>query len=139
MAAAGHSHFLFENSLVKIEKIKDSQYLFDFKNAEQSDLLIRSLYSLGLELKKLEENERLIQFELTCDSIQTLSQFRSKKHNLLGYLDTLKCCLMIGDQMNYFVRNGVVSPYIDIKNVIVIDDMRYLYMNEDFNEISILE
>lgn len=137
MAAAGYSHFLFENYLTKIEKIGESKYTFEFKNVDESNLLIRSLYELKLELKKIQENEAHMLFEINCDSIQTINQYRSKKHNLLTYNDTLNCCLMIGDQMKFFYRNRSIPPYINIDNIIVIDDKRYFFMNDDFIEIEV--
>lgn len=137
MAAAGFKHFLFRNTLVKIEKIMDTKYEFEFIKNEKSALLIRSLYMLGLGLNKIEDgDEEIERYELICDSIQTLNQLRSKKGDLLGYLPTLNCCLMIGDQVKLYLKNNVVCPYIDIDNILVIDDAVFIYMNEEFNELE---
>jgi hypothetical protein len=135
MAAAGFTHFLFTNSSVKIEKIADSKYEFEFSNTDDNDLLIRSLYELNLGLVKTEANEDVEKYQLDCDSIQTLGQFRSKKSGLLEYNNVLNCCLMVGDQMNYFLKEGVISPYIDIDNIIVINDSLFAYMNTDFVDV----
>jgi hypothetical protein len=136
MAAAGFTHFLFSNNSVKIEKINDTMYEFVFNNTDENDLLIRSLYELNLGLVKTEANEDVEKYHLDCGSIQTLEQFRSKKSDLLDYNSVLNCCLMVGDQMNYFLKYGFISPYIDIDNIIVIDDIFFAYLNDNFVDVS---
>lgn len=137
MAAAGHTHVLFKNSIVEIQKIEDTNYIFTFNIEKENTLyLIRSLFALGINMKKTNETSETIEYDIECDSIQSMNQYRSKKKGLLKYLEILRCSLTIGEQIKEFEKNEITTPYIDIDNIIVIDSEKFIYMNEEYLNIE---
>lgn len=137
MAAQEETHFFFVNSFVRIEKITTGKYNFYFqKDNEDVEMLISSLYSNSLIMDRNGENDKENIYEVKAISMQTLNQYISKKKGLLSYTDTLRLMIHIGMQNIHFSKGGYVLPYINIDNIIVINDEKFILMDADLLEVK---
>jgi hypothetical protein len=87
-------------------------------------------------LEELTDSEDEINYSIKItSSIETLVNFHERNLKLLSYLNVLNMMLQIGEQIKNMEENNVTVPYIDINNIIVIDENKYILLDSELIEI----
>tara|TARA_Y100000591_G_C21751001_1_gene654745 strand:- start:151 stop:819 length:669 start_codon:yes stop_codon:yes gene_type:complete len=63
-------------------------------------------------------------------SIKPLSVFLKEKKNRLSYDDAIEMLFDLGNQLQTLERFYMGIPFLDIKDIIVVDDKHYFYLND---------
>jgi hypothetical protein len=119
---------IFTNSIITIKKIGDNEYQFQYNKKDIH--LIRSLNIPTLIPEEIHGDDN-ITVRAQLSSIESLEQIIERKRGVLSYQDTLKLVLYIGAQLVNLDKVGYVYPYLDKKDILVLDDMLYIYVGEE--------
>jgi hypothetical protein len=114
------------NSTFKIIKNDDNNY-----NIEYEDIIFyESLKKTNFfNLDIIEDNIELKKIKIKTDKIENLNDFLEKNSNRITYNNALNLISNIGNQLIYLKNNGLIIPYLDIDNIIVINNTDFFIMN----------
>lgn len=124
---------IFKNNILEIKKIRDNYYSFLYDTAYQFlfSSLHLEMYKSKEETEKEEIQSKTIKTIYNFDSVQTLKQILERKDGLLRYSDTQNLFLQIGSQLVNLDRNDYVYPFLDVDNIIIINDETFIYIGEN--------
>lgn len=123
---------IFKNEILEIQKGKEKNYIF-FYDVEYQ-FLISSLQldkfktnDKKRDKKQNKENKNYVSYNV--ESIQTINQYIERKDGILRYSDTLNLFVTLGSQLVNLDRNGYVYPFLDLNNILVLNDSLFIYVN----------
>ena len=70
-------------------------------------------------------------FNIHAASIQSLTQFLARKGGQLSYEDCMNFLYDVGNQLQALEGFHMALPYIDTKDIIVVNDKHFFYMDAD--------
>lgn len=78
--------------------------------------------------------DELPSITITASSVLTLKDFMSttERKGYMNYTDAIQMIMTLGNQQIMIQENGISVPYIDPKNVIVINKSIYLYLGDNY-------
>ena len=135
---------IFNNDYLQISKIDENEYILSFQNDEFYELQ-QSSYHLDSFIKDTKKEDGVIKHTIVAESVQTLTQMLSRKHNRLSYGESLQMLLTIGKQLTMLeTEQRHVFNSLDMKNIIVLNDDLFIYVSnvnifniDDSNMITI--
>lgn len=135
---------IFNNDYLQISKIDENEYILSFQNDEFYKLQETS-YHLDSFIKDTKKEDDVIKHTIIAESVQTLTQMLSRKHNRLSYGESLQLLLSIGNQLTMLeTEQKRVFNSLDMKNIIVLNDELFIYVSnvnlfniDDSNMITI--
>lgn len=81
------------------------------------------------QFKVIKQRHKILPIQ--ADSIQTLPQFLQKNKHYLSYEESMKFLLDIGNQLQTLERFYMAIPYLELEEIIVVNDKHFLYMNAE--------
>ena len=69
-------------------------------------------------------------FVLKAESVKTLATFLKERKNRINYDDALAFLYDVGNQLKSLERFYLAVPFIDVNDIIVVDDKHYFYLND---------
>ena len=70
-------------------------------------------------------------FQIRAKSIQTLPQLLARKGGQLSYDDCMNVLYDVGNQLRALEGFHMAIPYIDVKDIVVVDDKHFFYMDAE--------
>lgn len=69
-------------------------------------------------------------FTIRADTIETLEHFIKERKNRLSYDESIVLLYDIGNQLQTLERFNMAIPFLDIKDIIVVDKRHFFYLND---------
>jgi hypothetical protein len=85
------------------------------------------LLSITKQEKLGEQKKR---FYIKAKTIQTMDMFLKKKQKHLNYDDSIICFYDIGNQLQTLERFNMGLPFLNINDIIVVDERHFFYLND---------
>lgn len=70
-------------------------------------------------------------FQIRAKSIQTLPQLLARKGGQLSYDDCMNILYDVGNQLRALEGFHMAIPYIDVKDIVVVNDKHFFYMDAE--------
>jgi hypothetical protein len=112
----------------KISKINDYTYNFFIKDEEYRNILYSSILPL---LRHSFHNKQKSSIFITCEKIQSFTDYLLENNELLTYEQTLNIIYTISIQINFLYEKKYGFYGIDLDDIIVIDDNIFLIVNDE--------
>lgn len=117
-----------DNNNYKISKINNYTYNFFIKDEEYKNILYSSILPL---LRHAFHNKQKSSIFITCEKIQSLSDYLLENDELLTYEQTLNIIHTISIQINFLYEKKYGFYGIDLDDIIVIDNDIFLIVNDE--------
>ena len=69
-------------------------------------------------------------FTIRADTIETLEHFIKERKNRLSYDESIVLLYDIGNQLQTLERFNMAIPFLDIKDIVVVDKRHFFYLND---------
>lgn len=112
----------------QISQINNYTYNFFIKDDEYRNTLYSSILIL---LKHAFHNKINSSIFITCEKIQTLSDYLKENDELLTYEQTLNIIHTLSIQINFLYEKNYGFYGIDLEDVIVVNDDTFIIVNND--------
>lgn len=70
-------------------------------------------------------------FYIKAGTVQTMETFLKKKQKHLNYDDSIICFYDIGNQLQTLERFNMGVPFLNINDIIVVDERHFFYLNDE--------
>ena len=70
-------------------------------------------------------------FQIHANNIQTLSQLLARRGGRLSYEDCMNFMYDVGNQLGALEGFHMAIPYIDVKDIVVVNDKHFFYMDAE--------
>jgi len=132
---------MYRSSFVTISKVKDTEYIFSFIKSTNDEDFLQSLHldeltDSGMVETDIVETDKLVQYTMHLDSVQTLPQLLSHQHELLDYRQATFLLRSLGKQLSSLERNKKTILTFLPHNIVVLNETVFLYM--DLDELYII-
>ena len=122
---------VYQNNQTKLEKKnKDTWVLTVNWEGDTKKFWINFPYNL-LKITKQDKVGDDKKFTIKATSIKPLSVFLKENKNRLSYDNSIDMLFDIGNQLQSLERFYMGVPFIDIKDIIVVNEKHYFYLNDE--------
>lgn len=122
---------VYHNGKTKIEeKNKKNWYFFVEWEGDSKKFWLNFPYHLLKIIEEKKENDSMKRFTIKAESIIPLKEFLKKNKNKLPYNICMDFLYNIGNQIQTLERFDLGIPFIDIDDIIVVDDKKFLFLND---------
>ena len=122
---------VYHNNQTKLEKEgKDTWNLTVNWEGETKKFWINFPFPLLKIIKQEKVKDRYKQFTIKAKSVKTLATFLKENKNHLSYDRSIEMLFDLGNQLQSLERFYMAIPFIDINDIIVVDEKHYFYLND---------
>jgi len=121
---------IYKTSTVKLEKTGDREYKLTVPwEGEHKKFWVNFPYPL-LKITGKSSPQETRTFTIRARSIQTLDQLISKGKGFISYGAALAFLNDVGNQIQALERFEIGIPFVDVGDIVVVDDKHFFYMND---------
>jgi len=113
---------------VAVIKNKTNEYHLQLEN-DNPDFWKLFPWNLLNVLKSKETKDKIDVF-FKATSVETLREFTARKSKRISYDDALHLFTDINMQLESLEKNGMGIPVFEMKDIIVVDDINFFYINQ---------
>ena len=124
---------VYHNNQTKLEKkSKDTWNLTVNWEGPTKKFWINFPYPLLKIIKQPNNiNDSYKQFTIKAESVKSLASFLKEKKNHLSYDSSIEMLFDLGNQLQSLERFYMGIPFMDINDIIVVDEKHYFYLNDN--------
>ena len=123
---------VYHNNQTKLEKkSKDTWNLTVNWEGPTKKFWINFPYPLLKIIKQTKVKDNYKQFTIKAESIKSLASFLKEKKNHLSYDSSIEMLFDLGNQLQSLERFYMGIPFMDINDIIDVDEKHYFYLNDN--------
>ena len=123
--------YIYKTSTVSLKKKGKNWDLTVEWEGDQRRFWINFPFPLLKIIKQEKVGDIKKTFTIHAKSIQTLQSFLKRHSDGLGYTTCLSMLYDLGNQMQSLERFFMTVPFLDISDIIVVDDKHFFYLNDN--------
>jgi len=121
-------HDIHKIGNVKVIKNKTGEYHLQLENENPDFWKFFPWKALNILTSKETDNNIDVFFKAT--SVETLREFLTRKQQRISYDDALHLFTNINEQLESLEKNGMGIPVFEMRDIIVVDDTNFFYINQ---------
>lgn len=122
---------IYKTESVQLEKSRKDEWMLTINwEGDKKKFWINFPWPLLYVTKQEKIDDEKKRFYIRAKTVQTMKTFLKKKQKRLNYDDSIICFYDIGNQLQTLERFNMGIPFINIDDVIVVDERHFFYLND---------